>query len=241
VALKPDVILAGTILTARPLQKATTTIPIVGTLTLDPVGNGLAKSLARPGGNFTGRASLGEDTSGKLLELLLAATPKLSRVGVLWNSVNPGHTAILKRLEAAAKSLGVSVLSIGVQNPSEIDNGLARMAQENIRGFISLQDALILKQGKQIAELALRYRMASIHTTKELAQDGGLISYGVSYTDEYKRAATFVDKILKGAKAGDIPIEQAMTFELVVNLKTAKALGIKIPPSLLLRADEVIE
>jgi putative ABC transport system substrate-binding protein len=241
VALKPDVILAGSSVTARPFLRATTTIPIVGTTIMDPVGNGLIKSLARSGDNFTGRASLGEEMSGQQLELLLAVTPKSSKIAILWNPLNPSATVTANNLLAAAKSRGVRAILIGVKTPAEIDDGFARMAQEAVRGFIGLQDALLLLQRHQIAELALRYRMASILGAKDVVKAGGLISYGVNYAEEYKRAAVYVDKILKGAKPSDLPIEQAMIFELVVNLKTAKALGIKIPQSVLLRADEVIE
>lgn len=241
VALKPDVILSGSILTTRPLLQATNTIPVVGTLVIDPVANGFAKSLAHPGGNFTGRASLGEDISAKLLEQLLAALPNVSRVGVLWNPTNAGHEAILKNLRAVAKRRGLAIVDHAAQTPAEIEHRLARMAQEQLRGFIALQDAYFIKQRAQIAELALSHRLASVHANRELAVAGGLLSYGANFPDEYRRAASYVDRILRGAKPGDLPIEQPMIFELVINLKTAKAIGIKIPQSLLLSANEVIE
>lgn len=241
VSLKLDVILAGTTFTAAALLKETSTVPVVGTLILDPVGNGLAKSLAHPGGNFTGRASLGEDTSIKLLELLRTAMPRISRVGAIWNAANPALAAIVNSLKGSARGLGITLLPIAAKNLGEIESGFARLAEEKVRGVIAFQDALVLMHKRQIADLALRYRMASVFGTRDVAEVGGLISYGVSFKDEYRRAASYVDKILKGAKPADLPIEQAMTFDLVVNQKTAKALGIKIPQSLLLSANEVIE
>lgn len=239
VALKPDVIVVPTTATARAVQQATATIPIVFVSVPDPVGSGFVKSLARPGGNITGLSNLTADTSPKQLELLLAIMPKLPRVAVLWNPTN--MSASLKNFQTAAQSVSVNVLSVEARTPAEIENAFGRMIRENVRALVVLSDALFFLQRRQIAELASKNEMPSVFATRENVEAGGLMSYGANLAENYRRAATYVDKILKSAKPGDLPVEQPRTFELVINMKTAKALGLKIPQSILLRADRVIE
>jgi len=240
VALKPDVIVTTRDSSALVAQRATTTIPIVFASSGDPVASGLVKSLARPGGNVTGVASLAIDASPKLLELLLAVVPKLSRAAVLWNpdSVNPGW---LKNLQAAAQNLSVNLLQMDVQVPAEIENAFARMTREHAEGVIVENHVSFLFERRQIAELATRHRMPSVCLIREYVEAGCLMCYGQTSVASFRLAAAYVDKILKGAKPGELPVEQPNVFELVVNLKTAKALGLTIPQSLLLRADEVIQ
>jgi putative tryptophan/tyrosine transport system substrate-binding protein len=240
-ALKPDVIVATTTVTARAAQRATATIPIVVGSSSDPVGGGLVRSLARPGGNVTGLSNLGGDVSPKLLEFLLAILPKLSLVSVLSNSSNPANATSLKKLRATVQKMGVKVAIIEVQTLAEIETAFANMARENVRAVIVLSDPLFIAHRVRIAELASRYRMPSAFGVREHVEAGGLMSYGQKLADQFQRAAAYVDKILKGAKPGDLPIEQATTLELVVNQTTAKALGITVPRSILLRADRVIE
>lgn len=237
---KPDVILAGEI-QARAAQQAAPTIPIVLNYSGDPVAGGFAKSLARPGGNVTGLATLNQDTSPKLLELMLAVVPEPRRVAVLGNPTTASYASVLKNLQNAARQAKADLLSIEVHDAAEIDSGFARIAREKVRAVVVLGDSFIFRQRGQIADLALKYEVASVYPVKEHVLAGGLMSYGVNLTDGFRRAASYVDKILKGAKPGDLPIQQATTLELVINLKTAKSLALKIPQSILLRADQVIE
>ena len=240
-ALKTDVIVATGETSGRAAQQATTTIPIVLAYSADPVAGGFAKSLARPGGNITGIATLNEDLSGKMLELLLDLLPKSSRLAVLGNPGVPSYASVLKNLQEAARAVGVNILSIEARSAGEIESGFARMAKERVSGVVVLGDPLIFAQRRQIAELASKQRIASVYPAKEHVDAGGLMSYGVDIKDGFRRAATYVDKILKGAKPGELPIEQARTLELAINLKTAKDLGIKFPQSILVRADQVVE
>lgn len=239
-AFKPDIILANEQF-ARVAQQAAPNVPIVMNYSGDPVASGLAKSLARPGGDVTGLATLNQDTSPKLLELLLAVVPEPRRVAVLANPVVPSYPLVLKNLQNAARQLKVDLVSIEVRAAAEIDGAFARIAREKVRAVVVLGDTLVFVQRRQIADLALKHGVASIYPVKEHVLAGGLISYGVNLADNFRRAATYVDKILKGAKPGDLPIQQATTLELAINLKTAKSLGLKIPQSILLRADRVIE
>jgi putative ABC transport system substrate-binding protein len=239
VALKPDVIVTTNSTAARAAQQVTTTIPIVIATVSDPVGMGLVKSLARPGGNITGLSSLASEYSPKLLELLLTVVPKLSRLAILYTS--SAGSAQLENLQAAAQRASVNVLMMEVQAPADIEDAFTRMALENIRGVIVVATSLFFTQRRQIVELAAKHRIPSVFMSSDYPEVGGLMSYGPNYADACRREATYVDKILRGAKPADLPIEQATTFELVVNLKTAKALGITIPQSILLRADKVIE
>lgn len=240
-ALKPDVILAGGEPWARAAQRASDTIPIVLAYGGDPVAGGFAKSLARPGGNVTGIATLNEDTSPKLLDLLLTVVPGVSRVAVLANPSVPSHASVMGNLQGAARRAKVELLPVDVHEIAEMEPGFAKMARERIKAVVVLGDPQVFFHRRQIADLALKHGIAAVYPAKQHAEDGGLMSYGVNIADGFRRAASFVDRILKGAKPGDLPIEQATTLELVINMKTAKALGIAIPQSVLLRADRVIE
>lgn len=241
VKMKVDVIVAAGTAATQMAQRATTTIPIVIAASVDPVGSGFVKSLARPGGNITGLSLATSDFSPKHLELLMTAVPKLSRVAVLVNPDNSAHPGVLKSVQAAAQKLGVQVLPVTARTPEDIERGFAMMKRERAEAVIVAADAFFVLQRRQIVELALKHRLASMATNREYAAAGGLMSYGQNVADFYRRAATFVDKILKGAKPGDLPIDQPTIFELVINRKTAKTLGITIPQELLLRADRVIE
>ena len=241
VQMKVDVIVAAGTVATQVAQRATTTIPIVIAASLDPVGSGFVKSLTRPGGNITGLSLATSDFSPKHLELLMTVAPKLSRVAVLVNPDNSAHPALLKSVQAAAQKLGVQVLPVSARTPEDIERGFSMMKRERAEAVIVATDAFFFLQRRQIAELALRLRLASMATNRQHAEAGDLMSYGQNVADFYRRAATFVDKILKGAKPGELPIEQPTIFELVINRKTAKALGLTIPQELLLRADRVIE
>jgi len=222
-------------------QKATATIPIVIVTSIDPVDAGFVRSLARPGGNITGLSNLAGDLSSKHLEMLRAALPTLSRVAVLVNPANSAHATILKNVQATARKVGVTVLPMEAQTPEEIDREFSTMARQNVGAIIVVLDPFLIQQGIQIAAQAAKHRLPSIFSNREYAEAGGLMSYGQNQADIYRRAATYVDKILKGAKPGDLPVEQPAKLELLINLKTAKAIGLTIPQSVLLRADEVIQ
>ena len=241
VALKVDVIVAGGSPAIRAAQQATKTIPIVFTNTGDPVGSGFAASLARPGGNITGLSNSSYDVSPKYLELLKTLVPKLSRVAVLGNPGSSTHPAILKMVQAAAKQVRVNLVQVDARTPEEIEHAFAAMSREGAEALIVVPEPFLYLQGKQIAELAAKYRVPAVYGGREPVDSGGLMSYGQNQTENWRRAATYVDKILKGAKPGDLPIEQPTQFELVINRRAAKALGLTIPQDLLLRADEVIE
>jgi len=239
VQLKVDVIVTGGSPAISAVQKATTTIPIVMTSAGDPVGSGFVKSLARPGGNITGLSVMSGDTSAKLLELLRSVVPKLSRVAMLTPSTTYGPLS--KGVQAAAQKAGVKTLMAEASTPQEIENAFSMMGREKADAVIVGSPTTFAQQHRQIAELALKYRMPSMFQDRVYVEAGGFMSYGQKFTENYLRAATYVDKILKGAKPGDLPVEQPVSFELVVNLKTAKALGLTIPQSVLARADEVIQ
>jgi putative ABC transport system substrate-binding protein len=239
-AQQPDVIFVSSGPTIRAMQQATTTIPIVMTNSGDPVGSGFVRSLSRPGGNITGLSTLNADLSPKLLELLLTIVPKLSTVAILWNPKNT-VAAQLTNIQKAAQQVKVEQLTIEVQTPAEIESAFAGIVRAHIGAAIVLSDALFFLQRSQIAELAIKNRIPLIFSSRDYAEAGGLISYGTNQTQGFRDAASYVDKILKGAKPGDLPVQQSSKFELVINLKTAKALGLTIPRSILLRADEVIQ
>src|SRR5450631_3985662 len=241
VNLKVDVIVSAGTVTTIALQKATSTIPIVMANTLDPVGNGLVKTLARPGGNITGLSSLGGDIGGKHLEMLLSVAPKLSRVAVLLNPGNQSNPLVLKSIQSAALTTSAEILPLEARTAPEIENAFSAMTQGKAGAVIVARDGFFLQQARQISELALKNRLPSISEQAEYAEAGGLMSYGVNQREQFRRAATYVDKILKGAKPADLPVEQPAKFELVINLKTAKVLGITVPKEMLLRADEVIQ
>ena len=241
VHLRVDVIVtAGTAATSA-AEKATSTVPIVMGSTNDPVISGFVKSLARPGGNITGISNLTVDLSTKDLEMLLSVVPKLSRVAVLVNPGNSAHASIVKTLQTSSLKTDVKILPLEARTPQEIESGFSTVAQQNAEAVVVALDTFLVQQGRQIGELATRYRMPSVFAVREHVDADGLMSYGPSLSDNFRRAATYVDKILKGAKPGDLPIEQPTKFEFVINMKTAKALGLTIPQSILMRADEVIQ
>jgi putative ABC transport system substrate-binding protein len=241
VQLKVDLIIVVTTPAAFAARNATTTIPIVHPAAIDPVGTGLIASLAHPGGNVTGLAVLNAETSAKRLELLREAVPGLSRGAVLWNAANPANTLAWKETEGAGRALGVALQSHEVRGPADFEGAFAMIAQQRSDILLVLQDALTLEYRKEIIGFALRERLPSMFVGKLWAEEGGLMSYGDRLPERYRRAADLVDRILKGAKPADLPVEQPTTFELVVNLKTAKAIGLNLPPAFLARADQVIE
>ena len=236
-----DVIVTHSILTTQAAQRATSAIPIVFASMTDPVAAGVVKSLARPEGNVTGRSLMSVDVSPKQVELLASIIPKLSRIAFLRNPTAASHPAILKNTQAAAQLIGAKVLPVDALNTEEIERGFVTMAGWGAEAVIIPPDPIFTGQQLQIVQLALKNRIPTVFGYRQAAEAGGLLSYGQDYVDYYQRAAGYVDKILKGAKPGDLPIEQPFTFDLVINLKTAKTLGIKISQSLLLRADRVIE
>jgi putative tryptophan/tyrosine transport system substrate-binding protein len=240
VRLKVDVIVTAGPLSTRPAQGATKTIPIVMAQDDDPVGNGFVASLARPGGNITGLASLSPELSGKQLELLKEIVPKLSRMAVLGNSTRPGNAQSLRETELAAGAFGVKLQYLDVLSPKDIDTAFREAGIARADAVLMLV-ATGVPQRKQVVELAVKSRLPVISGRPELVEAGGLMTYGASINDLYRRAATYVDKILKGAKPSDLPIEQPTKFELVINMKAAKQIGLTIPPSVLARADKVIK
>jgi putative tryptophan/tyrosine transport system substrate-binding protein len=240
--LRPDIIVAHTNPAIAAVKRVTTTIPIVMVIAVDPVGAGLVASLAHPGGNVTGVTfDVSEDIWGKRLELLRDAAPDVARVAVLWNPAYAPNGNRWKAVEAAARQLSIALVSTETKAGRDLDGRFALMAKERVRGLFVLGDPMLFGLRREIAELALGQRLPSVSPYREGADAGGLIAYGVSLAGSFRQAAQYVDKILKGAKPGQLPVEQPNTFELVINLKTAKALGLTIPPSLLLRADQVIE
>jgi putative ABC transport system substrate-binding protein len=239
VQLKVDVIVTAGSPAISAAQKATTTIPVVMTSAGDPVGSGFVNSLARPGGNITGLSNMAGDVAPKFIDLLRSVVPKLSRIAMLTPSRTYGELS--KSVQAAARKEGVKTLVAEASTPQEIENAFAMMVREKADAVFVGSPTVFAQQHRQIAELALKYRMPSLFQDRVTVEAGGLMSYGQKITDNYQRTATYVDKIFKGAKPGDLPVEQPVSFEFVVNLKTAKALGITIPQAVLLRADEVIQ
>jgi len=241
VRLKFDAIVAANPTAALAAQKATSTIPVVVVAAGDPVALGLADSLARPGRNVTGLSTMTFELSGKRLELLKEIIPKLSRVAVLWNPQNPASTLNWKEIQLPARQLGIQLHSMEVRSLDDFDKAFEAATKARAGALTILPDSVITANLKQLADLAVKGRLPSIYHFSEFAEIGGLVTYGTDRADLYRRAASFVDKIFKGAKPGDLPIDQPTKFELVINLKTAKALGITIPQSVLLQADRVIE
>src|SRR5712691_8917455 len=241
VQLRVDLIIAITTPAALAVKNATQTIPVVMTTAIDPVGAGLVASLARPGGTVTGNAILYPELSTKRLEILKDIVPGLSRVVVLWNAANPANASVWQATQAAAGALGLLLHSQEVRGPQDLEGAFALMAQAHPDALLVLDDALIAMHRQHIAEFATQQHLPSVFAARESVVAGGLMSYGPSLPDLFRRAATYVDKILKGAKPADLPMEQPMKFELVINLKTAKAMEITIPPHLLVLADEVIQ
>ena len=241
VRLKVDVVVTEGTPPTRAATQATRTIPIVMTVTGDPVEAGLVTNLAHPGGNLTGASFFITELGAKRLQLLKEAIPTLSRVAVVWNPSNAVHGSVVKRIETTAKTLGINdVQHIKIHAPADVGDALVRISQGR-SGFLVLEDAMINVCSSQIADVAVKHRLPTIFGLPAFAEAGGLMAYGPNRRELWRRAAILVDKILKGARPGDLPVEQPTKFDLVINLKTAKALGLTIPPSLLQRADQVIE
>jgi ABC-type uncharacterized transport system substrate-binding protein len=240
VNLKVDVIFAVSTPAVLAAKNATKTIPIIFTNIGDPVTAGVIASLARPGGNITGLATLSPELSGKGLELLKETVPKVSRVGVIWNPDNPGKTSGLKDTEVAAQALRLQLQSLEVRGPKDVEPAFQAARREQIGALIVLRDVVINKETKPIVELARKNRLPAIYSDRDFVDNGGLMSYGPNIDDLFRRATVYIDKILKGAKPADLPVEQPTKFELVINLKTAKQIGVTMPPNVLARADKVI-
>jgi ABC-type uncharacterized transport system substrate-binding protein len=241
VQLKVDVIFVGTLSSVRAAKQATKTIPIVMVLAVDPVAAGIVDSLARPGGNITGVATLQRDLGGKRLELLTEVVPGISRVGVLWHADAPGSAIAFKEYEAAARALKVNLHSLEVRGPNpDLEGAFKAAAKGQARALITIRNPLLRRYTKRITELAVKNRLPSLYEGSESVEQGGLMSYSAIDAENFRRAAYYVDRILKGAKPADLPVEQPMKFELVINLKTAKQIGLMIPPNVLARADRVI-
>jgi putative tryptophan/tyrosine transport system substrate-binding protein len=239
--LKPDVLVVAGTPAVRAAQEATTSIPIVMATTNDPIGSGFVQGLARPGGNITGLSNLSTDLSPKLMEMLRSIAPKLSHVAILVNPTNQSHAPVVASLRAAAQGVNLEIGTVEAATPQEIESAFSSMNQQSAGAVIVAADAFFIQQGQQIADLALKHRMPSVFSFREQVDADGLMSYGQHLADNFRRAATYVDKIFKGAKPADLPVEQSTKLELVINLRTAKALGLTIPPELLVLATEVIE
>jgi len=241
VRLKVDVIVAGGTPPPLAAKHATSTIPIVMAAAGDPVRTGLVANLARPGGNVTGLSTSTPDLAAKRLELLKEVVPGVSRVAVLWNAANPFTVLNMRETEAAARTLGLHVQSLEVRGLDDFDNALPAAIRGRAGALIVVDDPLTCLHRERLGDFAAKNRLPTMYGFRQCAGTGGLMSFGASLADLYRRAAIYVDKILKGAKPRDLPVEQPTNFELVINLKTAKALGLTIPPSVLQRADQVIE
>jgi ABC-type uncharacterized transport system substrate-binding protein len=241
VRLKVDVIVTHGAVATRAARRATAAIPIVFASSGEAVATGLVASLARPGGNVTGLTIIAPELAGKRLELLREAIPRFTRLAVLWNSANPVVVPEFKETEAAARTLGMQIQSLEVTDQGGLAGAFSAMTGERPDALIVLSDAMFLSQNAQIVGLAAKSRLPAMYAESEFIVAGGLMSYGSNLVVQYRRAATYVDKVLRGARPADLPVEQPTKFELVINLKTAKALGLTIPPSLLARADELIQ
>jgi putative ABC transport system substrate-binding protein len=244
VALKVDVIVAANTRAALAAKQATRTLPIVFSTAVDPVTSGLVTSLARPGGNVTGLSNLAPELVGKCLELLKQAVPGVSRVAVLWQPGGYGERTekdMLKEADVAARALGVRLQFVEARGPENFDRAFSDMTRARANALTVLTSVIFVSERRRLVDLAAKNRLPAVYPGREFVDAGGLMAYGSDLADLNRRAATYVDKILKGAKPGDLPVEQPTKFELVINLKTAKALGLTIPPSVLGRADEVIQ
>ncbi len=244
VALKVDVIVAGGTPLILAAKQATRTLPIVFAAASDPVTDGLVTSLARPGGNVTGLSNIAPDLVGKRLELLKQAVPGVNRVAILWQPGGTGERTeqdMRKGAEAAARALGVRLQFLEARGPADFDRAFSDMTRERAGALTSLGGSMFFSERRRLVDLAAKNRLPALYQQREFVDAGGLMAYGANLADNFRRAATYVDKILKGTKPGDLPIEQPTKFELVINTKTAKALGLTIPPSLLQRADHVIQ
>ena len=238
---KVDLLVAWTTPATLAAKRATSTIPIVMVSVGDPVGSGLVASLSRPGGNVTGVSNVSREVSGKVLQLLREVRPEATRIAALRNISNPGSAPMWRETQTAADSLGIQLQLVGVREAKELEPAFAAMVRDRAAGVVILPDPLFLTERRRIAELAQQARLATVFQRKENADAGGLMAYGPKLTEQFRQAAGYVDRILKGAKPADLPVEEPIKFELVINLKTAKALGLLIPPSVLVRADQVIQ
>ena len=241
VRLKVDVVLTGGPIATRSAKQATATIPIVMAYDDDPVGSGFVTSLARPGGNITGLSTLAPEISGKQMELLKEIVPKVSRVAVLGNAIQPGNPQALREINLVADAFGVQLQYLEIQAPKGIETAFQAASKGRADAILVMASPITFSQRRQVAELAVKSRLPAIYSRPEYVEDGGLVFYGVSYTDLFRRAATYVDKILKGTKPADLPVEQPKKFEFIINLKAAKQIGLTIPPNVLVRADKVIK
>jgi putative tryptophan/tyrosine transport system substrate-binding protein len=241
VRLKVDVIVTQGTPAAAAAKNATSTIPIIMSGGTDPVATGLVQSLARPGGNITGVTIMNEELAGKRLELLKETSPKVSRLGVLWNSTNPGTAVVFKQTQAAAQELSLSLQSLEVKTVNDLQGAFDAATRRGVNGLVLLAAAPIASHLKLVADLAVKNRLPSTYDRSEFVDAGGLMSYGPNVPNISRRAATYVDKVLKGANPGDLPVERPTKFEFVINLKTAKQIGLTIPQSVLFRADRVIK
>jgi putative tryptophan/tyrosine transport system substrate-binding protein len=241
VRLKVDVIVTGGTTSTRAAKKATVTIPIVMGFDNDPVGNGFVASLAHPGGNITGLSTLAPEISGKQLELLKEIVPRLSRVAVLGSSTTPGTAQARREIELAAGALKVQLQYVDVLSPKDIETAFQAASKGHADAVLALTNPILNQNRKALADLAVKNRLPAIYYSAEFVEDGGLMTYSVSTTDPFRRAAVYVDKILKGAKPAELPVEQPQKFEFIINLKAAKQIGLSIPPNVLVRADKVIK
>jgi putative ABC transport system substrate-binding protein len=241
IASKVDVIVTAGTPASLAVRDATSSVPLVMIAVGDPVATGLVASLGRPGGNITGLTSISAEMEGKRLELLREVVPKLSHVAVLWNAASPIQVIDESETRAAAQVLGLKMLSLGVRTREEIEDALTTIVRERPGALLVLADRLFLHHRTRIMDFAAQNRLPGVHAYRELVEAGGLMSYGPSYSDMHRRAASYVDRILKGSKPADLPVQAPVKFELVINLKAAKALGLDIPATMLARADEVIE
>ena len=241
VRLNVDVIVTASTPAVQAAQQATRTIPIVMTLVTDPVESGIVASLARPGGNITGLSLMHPELTGKRLALLKEVVPKVRRVGVFWSAATPSYRLLLSETETAARSLRLQLYVVEVRGPTDFDNAFSAITRDRVGALVLLPDVLFRNQQKRILDLAAKHQLPAMYWSRELVDAGGLMAYGANIPDQYRQAATVVDKILKGAKPGDLPIEQPAKLELVINVKTAKALRLTIPQSVLVRADYVVE
>jgi putative ABC transport system substrate-binding protein len=241
VGLKPDVVLANSTPPLRALKRATSTIPIVFVAVSDPVGDGLVPSLARPGGNITGFSNFEPGLAGKWAGLLKEVVPHLAKLAILFNPDTAPHSIFLQPLEEAAASLAIRSIPMRVRAPAEIESALAALEGMADCGLVVMPDSYMDVQRQLIVALATRHRLPAIYSGAHFARGGGLMSYGVDRVDQYRRAPTYVDRILTGEKPGDLPVQAPVKFDFAINLKAARAIGLEIPPMLLARADEVIE
>ena len=241
VRLKVDLIVARSSIWVQAAKEATTSIPIVFVVHADPVGLGHVASLAKPGGNITGLSEVGQDTEAKRLELLKTTDPRIRRVAVLWHPDTPAHPPRVKAVEEAGRTLRLQLQVVGARTGAELEGAFSSMVRERAQAVLVLASAFVLAERQRMAELAMRHRLPTMFLQREPVEAGGLMSYGPDQADLYRRGAFYIDKILKGARPADLPVEQATKFELVINRKTANDLGLTIPPTLLLQANQVID